>query len=138
MYFIIDGINVNNSAQVACFTIDVTRIGEPPTNYWRISFCSNADVICPDITYNQAHLPQLNQSITYVMSGHTAGYCKQIGSTMNAKVEYYDGLNWITDTETSAPYEIDVNRTGIYVAIAAGFFLLTSLASTAKSKITRR
>lgn len=138
MYFTINGINANKSAQVACFTIDVTRTGEPPTNYWRISLCSNADVICPDITYNQAHLPPLNQSITYVMSGHTAGYCKLIGSIMNAKVEYFDGMSWITDVEATAPYSVEVSRLGLYIGIGAGLVLLNSMMSKATSKITRK
>jgi len=138
MYFEINGINVNNSAQAACFTIDVTRTGEPPTNYWRISLCSDVDIICPDITYHQAHLPQLNQTITYVMSGHTAGYCKLIGSKMNAKVEYFDGLSWITDVEASANYTVEASRIGIYIAIGAGLVLINSMMSSVKSKITRK
>jgi len=136
MYFIINGINVNRVQQNTCFTVDITRIEEPPTSFWRISMCSDIDAICPDITYNQTYLPTLDIPITYGMSA--AGYCKLVGSKMNAKVEYFDGLSWITDIETSTSYTVEASRIGVYIAIGAGLVLINSMMSSVKSKIIRR
>ena len=136
MYFIINGINVNKVAQNTCFTIDITRIGTPPTNNWRISMCNDLDAICPDLTYNQTYLPPFDIPITYGLSA--AGYCKFVGSKMNAKVEYFDGLSWIIDVEASADYTVEVSRMGLYIVIGAGLVLINSMMSSVKSKITRK
>jgi len=136
MYFTINGINVNKVSQNTCFTADITRIGTPPTNNWRISMCGDTDAICPDLTYNQTYLPPLDVTLTYDLSA--AGYCKAIGSKMTAKVEYFDGLRWITDVETTATYTIEASRLGLYLGIAAGLVILNSMMSKATSKITRR
>ena len=136
MYFTINGINVNKIAQNTCFTIDVTRISEsPPSNNWRISMCGDTDAICPDLTYNQSYLPPLDVPITYGLSA--AGYCKTIGTKMNAKIEYYDGTQWITDTESTVSYTPEVSRLGLFVGIAVGLVLLNSMMSKATSKITK-
>ena len=135
MYFTINGINVNKVSQNTCFTADITRIGTPPTNNWRISMCGDTDAICPDLTYNQTYLPPLDVTLTYGLSA--AGYCKAIGSKMTAKVEYFDGLRWITDVETTATYTIEASRLGLYVGIAAGLVILNSMMSKVTSKLKR-
>ena len=136
MYFTINGINVNKVSQNTCFTVDITRIGTPPTENWRITMCGDTDPICPDIEYHQTYLSPLDIPLTYGMSA--AGYCKVIGSKMTAKVEYFDGLTWITDVETTVNYTVEVSRMGLYIGIAAGLVILNSMMSKATAKITRR
>jgi len=136
MYFIINGINVNKVSQNTCFTIDITRIGIPPTENWRISMCGDTDAICPDLTYNQTYLPPLDITLTYGLSA--AGYCRMIGSKMTAKAEYFDGTTWITDVESTVNYTIEASRIGLYIGIAAGLVLLNSMMSSVKSKIVRK
>lgn len=136
MYFIINGINVNKSSQMMCFTTDITRIETPPTEKWRITMCGDTDPICPNIEYHQTYLPPLNIPLTYGISA--AGYCKTVGSKMTAKIEYFDGLTWITDVETTVSYTVDVSRIGLFIGIAAGLVILNSMMSKVTSKITRR
>lgn len=136
MYFTINGINVNKVSQITCFTIDVTRIGTPPTENWRLSMCGNTDPICPDIEYHQTYLPPLNIPLTYGMSA--AGYCKLVGSKMNAKVEYFDGTQWIVDTEATASYTPEASRLSLFLGIGVGLVFLNSLMSKATSKLSRR
>lgn len=136
MYFTINGINVNKISQNTCFTADITRIGTPPSKYWRISMCGNTDVICPDLTYNQSYLPTLDQTITYGLSA--AGYCKTIGTEMTAKIEYFDGIEWITDTEAKVSYTPEASRLSLFVGIAIGLVILNTLMSKATTKITKK
>jgi len=136
MYFTINGLNVNRIGQNICFTLDVTRIGTPPTNTWRISMCGDVDPICPDLTYNQTYLPPLDITLTYGLSA--SGYCRVVGSKMTAKVEYFDGLNWITDVESTVTYEIEVSRLGLYLGIVAGLIFLNAMMSKATSKLSRK
>jgi len=92
--------------------------------------------ICPDLTYNQTYLPPLDVTITYGLSA--AGYCKIIGSKMTAKVQYFDGLEWITDVETTVNYTVEASRIGLFIGIAAGLVILNSMMSKATSKLSKQ